>query len=94
MRPPVGYGGNTLVATRGTVIRVGTQNRRLRRRYDDLDSRAKAVHEQFTGGVSIIGSVCDKPGHVPIKLVKQLGQSGRITHTFGGQIRADDLASD
>ena len=75
-----------LIATRGTVIRVGTQNRRLRRRYNDLYIRAKVACEQLTGGVSIIGTVCDKMGYVPINLVKQLVQSGRITHTLCGQI--------
>jgi len=47
------YFGNALVTKRWITIRVGAQNRSLRRRDDDLDADTKAVRVNrpgFTGG--------------------------------------------
>jgi hypothetical protein len=75
-----GYCGNALVSKRWIGSRIRAQNRRFRRRNDDLDGSAKAVREQVTGRGAIIGTIRDEPGHIPANLVKQFGQGGRITH--------------
>jgi hypothetical protein len=36
----------------------------------------------------------DEPGHIPVHLVKQFRQGGRITQTVGRQIAARDIARD
>ena len=51
-----GYDGDALVAKRWITIRVGAQNRSLRRRDDDLDADTKAVREQGTGGGTTLSS--------------------------------------
>jgi hypothetical protein len=49
---------------------VRAWNSVLRRRDDDLYDRAKTLHEQVAGGLSILGSVGKKPGNTGVNLAE------------------------
>ena len=92
--PILAENGNALVAKRRIANSVGAQNRGLWRRDDDLDGSAKPLYQQGAGRVSIIGTVCDEPGHIHVNLVQKIRQGGRITHIVLGQIRTQDVTTD
>ena len=86
--------GDMAVTCRRIFGRIGAQYSGFGRWNRDLDHRSEPSGENVSRRSAIIGPICEEQINRTVDLIQEIWKCCWVPNIFGGQIGADDLATD